>query len=127
MCTVNRSHSVEEAVTLVNQVKFIHHQAGFQLCKFHSNSKAVLEQLGEKVNSNLVNLSYDPDIERILGMFWQVSTDTFTFSLQYSKLTEELMMGNRRPTKREVLRTLMTIFDPLGLLSYFLIYAKILL
>ncbi|XP_062542267.1 uncharacterized protein LOC134210240 [Armigeres subalbatus] len=64
--------------------------------------------------------------EKVLGMWWNTTTDTFTFKLS-PKHDVELLSGVRMPTKREVLRTLMAIYDPVGLIANFLIYLKILL
>lgn len=37
----------------------------------------------------------------------------FTYSLKYAKIDNVVMTGNRNLSKREVLRALMSIFDPL--------------
>ncbi|XP_062538374.1 uncharacterized protein LOC134206663 [Armigeres subalbatus] len=63
--------------------------------------------------------------EKVLGMWWCTDTDTFTYKLS-RKHDPELLTGARKPSKREVLRTLMSIFDPLGLLSNVLIGLRIL-
>lgn len=60
-------------------------------------------------------------------MWWCQSNDSFIFKLNSAKLDPAIVNGDRKPTKREVLRTLMSIFDPLGLLANFLVYVKILL
>lgn len=39
----------------------------------------------------------------------------------------DVIQKTRRPTKREILRIVMSIFDPLGFLGYFVVRAKILL
>ncbi|XP_058828122.1 uncharacterized protein LOC131688014 [Topomyia yanbarensis] len=59
-------------------------------------------------------------------MWWNSSTDTFTFKLP-TKPGEDLLSGRCVPTKREVVRVLMSIFDPLGLLGNILMYLKILI
>lgn len=63
------SHSVDEAVTLVRDVQFIHNQVGLEMRKFRSNSHEVINQLGEKMERKPVNLSFDSNTERILGMY----------------------------------------------------------
>lgn len=37
------------------------------------------------------------------------------FILNVQRIREEIWQGDRRPTKREVLRPLMMLLDPLGL------------
>lgn len=66
--------------------------------------------------------------EKVLGMFWQIERDRFVYNINYGKFNSEVVSGKRRPTKIEVLRILMSIFDPLGFFScqVFLIYIKIL-
>lgn len=65
--------------------------------------------------------------EKILGMWWCSDTDTFTYYMKFHNIAPEIIKGTRKPTKREVLKILMTIFDPLGLIAPFVIFGKILL
>ncbi|XP_058449040.1 uncharacterized protein LOC131429001 [Malaya genurostris] len=65
--------------------------------------------------------------EKVLGTWLCTKTDIFTFKIIWDRHDRELLEGHRRPTKREVLRVLMTIYDPLGLIAPFLVYLKILL
>ena len=53
--------------------------------------------------------------------------DTFQFRINYMRLNEQLLNGSKVPTKRQLLRILMTIYDPLGLITLFTISLKILL
>jgi hypothetical protein len=55
------------------------------------------------------------------------STDSFTFTRHFVNVSEEIVSGAKRPTKREILSLLMSIFDPMGFISHFTIKAKILL
>lgn len=66
-------------------------------------------------------------VDKVLGLWWDTTDDAFTFLLKYNKSNTSILDGSEIPTKRDVLRTLMCIFDPLGLLSHILIYPKILL
>ncbi|XP_058840056.1 uncharacterized protein LOC131695546 [Topomyia yanbarensis] len=113
----------EEAIQLAREVRHVHAQAGFEIRNWISNSPVVLNALQkERIDEKSLNLA----TEKVLGLCWCTATDTFTFKLS-PKHDEDLLSGKRRPTKREVLRSLMTIFDPLGLLSHLLIFLKILL
>ncbi|XP_037040280.1 uncharacterized protein LOC119077203 [Bradysia coprophila] len=125
-------HSVEDAIKLAKDVKHINLQGGFETKNFLSNSKEVLKSIGERnVQSSNKNLNINTDLtlgtERVLGMFWNADTDSFTYSLKYTKVNQNILNGSHCPTKRELLRVLMSIFDPLGLLANFLIYPKLLL
>ncbi|XP_055632729.1 uncharacterized protein LOC129773178 [Toxorhynchites rutilus septentrionalis] len=79
----------------------------------------------EKTDGKCMNIAMELGTEKVLGMWWCTCTDTFTYKLS-PKHERELIEGRRKPTKREVLRTLMAVFDPLGLISNFLIYLKVL-
>ncbi|XP_055586245.1 uncharacterized protein LOC129738941 [Uranotaenia lowii] len=117
----------EEAVKLADEVRWIHAQGGFEIRNWLSNSSYVVKSLLEEPIVEK-NLSVGPEMstEKVLGMWWDTTTDTFTFKLS-PKHDAELLSGARIPTKREVLRTLMTVYDPMGLIGNFLIYLKILL
>lgn len=119
----------DDAIRLVREVQQIHQHGGFQIGKFLSNSMKVLEALDvpETMEEKNIVTNSNQNIERVLGMFWNTKTDCFMFSLKFTKINEEVRTGKRYPTKREILKTLMSIFDPLGLLTHFLIRLKILL
>lgn len=60
-------------------------------------------------------------------MWYQPTSGIFKFSLKYNKGDKSVLEGKRAPSKREVLRILASIYDPLGLLAYYLVHLKILL
>ncbi|XP_065075705.1 uncharacterized protein LOC135699384 [Ochlerotatus camptorhynchus] len=117
----------EEAVKLASEVRSIHSQGGFEIRNWLSNSSAVVKRLHETSTTEKdMSLCADMATEKVLGMWWDTATDSFTFRIS-PKHNVELLSGSRMPTKREVLRMLMAIYDPMGLISNFLIYLKILL
>ncbi|XP_055633870.1 uncharacterized protein LOC129774191 [Toxorhynchites rutilus septentrionalis] len=116
-----------EAIQLARDVHYVHIQAGFEMCNWLSNSPAVLAALQkEQIDEKSLSIGSKLATEKVLGMWWCTATDTLTFKLS-AKHDSDLLLGRRRPTKREVLRTLMAIFDPLGLLSHLLIFLRVLL
>uniref|UniRef100_A0AAG5DPK9 Integrase catalytic domain-containing protein n=1 Tax=Anopheles atroparvus TaxID=41427 RepID=A0AAG5DPK9_ANOAO len=116
-----------EAVTLAEEVRLIHSQGGFEIRNWISNSTTVVDRLrGQQPESSSVNLCSEPHAEKVLGMWWDTVADTFTFRPS-PKHDQTVLSGVKVPTKREVLRTLMAIYDPMGLIGNFLIYAKVLL
>ncbi|XP_062558178.1 uncharacterized protein LOC134223057 [Armigeres subalbatus] len=117
----------EEAIKLAQDVRHVHAQAGYEMRNWISNSSTVIDALnaGGEFEKNL-NLSSELATEKVLGMWWCTTSDTFTYKLS-PKHDTDLLAGKRKPTKREMLRTLMAIFDPLGLISNALIFLKILL
>ncbi|XP_074030560.1 uncharacterized protein [Leptinotarsa decemlineata] len=66
-------------------------------------------------------------LERVLGISWSPTTDDFVFILDLKKIPAEICHGEKVPTKREVLRTVMAVFDPLGFLAPLMINARILI
>ncbi|XP_062538072.1 uncharacterized protein LOC134206386 [Armigeres subalbatus] len=121
--------SEEEAAKIASEVRYVHNNGGFQLHNWRSNSATVLERLGEvqPETDKQLNLVDTAKSERVLGMLWSPSTDELSFSTQMSEEVQTLIRTTTRPTKRQILRCVMTLFDPLGLLSPFIIHGKVLI
>lgn len=120
--------SVDVAIKLAEEVKFVHSKGGFEIRNWTSNSKEVktcLQGISSEVKD--LDLSSVYDGEKVLGMCWETTPDVFVFSLRFNNVSKDILSGERAPTKREVLRLLMSVFDPLGLLSHVLIFLKILM
>lgn len=127
---LDSTNTEEEAVTIAKQVHFIHSQANFEIRNWRSNSKKVSDIMNAPSDNPMeinMNIGCEKDTEKVLGMWWNLKTDCFTYSLRFNKGNKQVLSGDRKPTKREVLRILMSVYDPLGFLSNFLIYLKILL
>ncbi|XP_062713668.1 uncharacterized protein LOC134290526 [Aedes albopictus] len=118
----------EEAIQLAKQVKKVHAEGGFEIRNWISNSKRVVDELQEKPTDEK-NLDLSPELatEKVLGMWWCTDSDMFTFKVGWDRYGRALLMGQRRPTKREMLRVLMSVFDPLGLIAQFLMFLKVVL
>ncbi|XP_062703946.1 uncharacterized protein LOC134286352 [Aedes albopictus] len=118
----------EEAIELAQQVKKVHAEGGFEIRNWVSNSKRVADSL-EKNYTEEKNLDLSTELatEKVLGMWWCTDLDTFTYKVGWSRYGRALLEGQHRPTKRQMLRVLMSVFDPLGLIAQFLMYLKILL
>lgn len=103
------------------------YQAVFEMRKWMSNSKTVLDSMNGEDRTANKNLNVDSRmaVEKTLGMWWDSTNNTFTFNLT-TIIFQEILNGQQVPTKREVLRILMTIFDLLGFLANVLMYLKIL-
>lgn len=120
-------HTIEEAIQLVRDVQHIHRHAGFELRSFNSNSPDVLRAINN--NHRDEEKALDDKItfatERVLGLYWSTELDVFTYRLTYMKINFDF--DAVAPTKREILSAVMSIFDPLGFLAHFVVFAKILL
>ncbi|XP_062710822.1 uncharacterized protein LOC134288907 [Aedes albopictus] len=121
--------TIDEAVELVKDVKFVHAQGGFDIRNFSSNSSEVLQRLGEAENVNDKSMVLDkpPDTERVLGMVWKSTVDVFTFDTTLKDDLTKLLAVGDTPTKRQVLRLVMSLFDPYGFIAHFIIHGKILM
>lgn len=117
----------QQAIKLAADVKFVHSQGGFEIRHWRSNSIKVLRALGS--TNDDVNKSFQSHLEpeKVLGMLWNASDDSFCYSVNRSRIGDDIISGAKRPTKREVLKVLMMIFDPLGLIAHFLIHLKVLM
>ena len=111
--------SVEKAIQLTRDLREVCNQGGFTLNKWVSNSTEVLETIPESHRAPLVKqLDLDrekPPLERALGIQWNIQKDTFTF---------RVAVKNRVTTRRAILSVVSSIYDPLGLLSPFILKAK---
>ncbi|KAK7898591.1 hypothetical protein WMY93_019444 [Mugilogobius chulae] len=100
------------AVDILTRTQASLAESNIRLHKFISNSRDVLKALSQEDCAAPVkdlDLSGETEsIQRSLGLLWETSTDTFTFSVS----TEPKPF-----TRRGVLSTVNSIFDPLGLLA----------
>lgn len=123
--------SEEEAIKRINEVQEIHSRGGFLICNWLSSSDAVLQHIPEKLRAKnkclQLNANNENLIERVLGLLWNAKFDCFTFSTDFNKIDKTIVSGIIRPTKRQVLKLVMSIYDPLGFLSHFIVKARILL
>ncbi|XP_073831625.1 uncharacterized protein [Musca autumnalis] len=115
----------EDAKRLADQISQIHASAGFKIRNWSSNSQAVLDHLHEN-KSSTQNPRELGCTEKILGVHWDPSKDVFQYIFKFPKLERRILDQEIIPTKREVLKVLMSIYDPLGFASLYTIDLKIL-
>ena len=136
-CSTN---SIETALEIFHKSRDILSQGGFNLRKFRTNDKALL-QLIERTNTSTMNPSYamkevmQDDLSyaqhtigptqkdnnsKVLGVNWDNENDELFFEL--SQIVELAKM--LKPTKRSLLKLAVKIFDPLGCLSVYAINLK---
>jgi len=63
---------------------------------------------------------------RVLGLWWNPTDDEFTFKFIMHKVPREILEKARRPTKRDILNVVMSVYDPLGFLGHLVFKGKIL-
>ncbi|XP_043211440.1 uncharacterized protein LOC122375923 [Amphibalanus amphitrite] len=114
--------SVQSAVQLAHGLKELCRNGSFNMTKFTSNSPEFLKQIpvgdrGKQVKS----LDLDKDelvAERVLGMKWDMECDVFTF---------QFCGGDRPVTRRGLLSTVGSVFDPRGIVAPVVLTGRLLL
>lgn len=109
--------AAEEASQLCSDLDSLLRKGGFELCKWASNDRTVLQSLQH--NEEIVELGEEEDA-KVLGLRWITATDELTFRVVQSTIPEQ-------PTKRQVLSTIAKLYDPNGYLAPVIIVAKILM
>lgn len=111
--------SDEEAVQLVKDARDLCKSGNLHLHKFVSNSKQVIASLPrEECAESAADLDFDlgqAKVERALGVQWCVSSDTFQF---------RVTVKENPFTRRGVLSTVASVFDPLGFVAPFILTGK---
>lgn len=118
-----------EAAQVTRDVVEIHRRGGFTLRKIISNSEAVVTALGSGgKDTGSVDMQLDSTINnKILGLRWRTDDDVFYFTINFPNVDKKIVEGTRKPTKRELLSAIMSVYDPFGFLCEFMLPVKILL
>lgn len=127
---VDSYDSMEEAAQTVKELQYVHAQAGFTLAGWTSNYERVLETVPEdlRAQAHTTELGGKPELlGKTLGLIWISSDDALGFNTSMNRVPPDVKILSRAPTKREALCAVMSIYDPLGLVSHFTITAKIIL
>ena len=111
--------TVKKAVNGIKQLQELCSRGGFNLTKFTSNKQEVINSIPDNkrkpnIRNELVTLGNLPE-ERALGVKWDTQNDTLGF---YIKLADKPL------TRRGLLSTLSSVYDPLGLGAPFLLKGK---
>ncbi|XP_062713078.1 uncharacterized protein LOC134290086 [Aedes albopictus] len=121
--------TVDETVRIVKEVRLIFDKAGFEIRNWQSNSDEVLRRVGVDSNDTARCFSVEKSTvaERVLGMTWDPKDDMFEFETQFREDLHPLLSGSIVPTKRQVLRVVMSHFDPIGIVATYTVHGKILI
>ena len=117
--------SKEDALERMSEIGIILSKAGFHIKEWiHAGSKRQLCMSKDQKQVHLLmgmNNDNGEITEGVLGMKWNVERDTIQFSINWEKFE------GRKSTKRHILSVINSIYDPLGILTPFIIRAKILI
>ncbi|XP_062714715.1 uncharacterized protein LOC134291230 [Aedes albopictus] len=121
--------TIEEAVQLAKDVAEVHRKADFFIRNWTSNKVQVIEQIGEvhSPTTKQFSVAKDCKLEKLLGMIWLPEEDCFSFSVWLREDMQQLLDGEVVPSKRQLLSVVMSLYDPLGLVSTFIIRGKVLI
>ena len=112
--------TVEEAKVLVPEMKALLKAGGFELAKFMSTSRKVIESVPEEDRAkSLQSVDLQDSTlpqESALGLKWNVEGDFFTYGVN---------LQEKPLTKRGLLATTASLYDPLGLVSPVLLVPKL--
>ena len=112
--------TVEEAKSLIPEMHALLQAGGFELGKFMSTSRDVIESVEESQRAkSLQNIDLHDNTlpqESALGLKWNVEGDFFTYSVN---------LQERPLTKRGLLATTASLYDPLGLVAPVLLVPKL--
>ncbi|XP_073946598.1 uncharacterized protein [Choristoneura fumiferana] len=119
-----------EAIKLINDISTVHSYGGFEMRGWTSNNKKVLlhlpkDKLSDNGESQVIN--GENKSQRTLGMLWNPTEDSLAVDVSLKNIPDDILEFRRIPTKREVLRIAMSIYDIYGILSPVTIQGKILL
>ncbi|XP_069133232.1 uncharacterized protein [Argopecten irradians] len=111
--------TIEEAVHIIDNTKEMLRRGGLRLHKFLSSSKNVLQNmpLADRAQGlkDIDVLQDQLPVERALGVQWCIESDTFQF---------RITLNDRPLTRRGVLSTLCSVYDPLGFIAPFILVGK---
>ena len=111
--------TVPEAIELIKRGTEMCTRGGFRLHKFTSNSKEVVESTAvESRAKGIKELDLIRDLlppERVLGVEWNIENDAFKFRIN---------LKDKPLTRRGILSTVSSIYDPLGFAAPFLLRGK---
>ncbi|XP_006822329.1 uncharacterized protein LOC102807461 [Saccoglossus kowalevskii] len=111
--------SPSEAIHLIESSKLLCKRGGFRLHKYISNSKEVIESISPSERAKgIQNIDLhcnELPIERTLGVQWCVELDTFQFRIE---------LKDKPFTRRGILSTVSSVFDPLGLVAPLILTGK---
>lgn len=111
--------TIAQAQQIQKQLMELCKAGSFPLQKWTSNCEELLKSNNFEAVDTTIPIEIEPSLIKILGLFWQPSTDTYHF-LSHS-------FSSNKMTKQTVLSEIAQLFDPLGLLSLIIVRAKMFL
>ena len=103
--------TIEKAVLIQSQITALLQKGGFNIRKWTSNSKALMDLIPEDLRES-GDWQLNPDATiKTLGVVWNPQKDEFRIRLDLNEFAHQKL------TKLSLLSNIATIFDPLGFLA----------
>ena len=110
---------VEEAKELIKNTKSLCQKGGFRLHEFTSNNREVMSSVPQEDPSTDTKDHHPVNditaIERALGVHWCIESDTLQF---------RIIVQDKPLSRRGILSTVSSVFDPLGLVAPFILVGR---
>ena len=112
-------HDEEKVTTVAHDVKRLCAMGGFNLTKFMSNERSLLNSFptleqGKQVKAIDLNSDHLPEA-KALGVVWIPEDDTLVVKTEATK---------RETTRRGILATISSVYDPLGIAAPFILSGR---
>lgn len=109
--------TVKEAIDIAQKVSEILLTGKMEMRKWNSNSIDVIESFPMENRAPISSVTLTGDTTTVLGLKWNPYEDELAFAYN-------LILDEKSETKREILRDIARLYDPLGLLAPVIILAK---
>lgn len=119
--------TVDEAIARIKQVAHVHQQGGFEIRGWVSNSPGLMKHLyGDEKSPEILESIKNPQyVKKILGIKWRPVSDKISLNINSKGMLQSININS--PTKRKVLKTIMSIYDPIGVLMPLIMRSRILM
>ena len=118
--SLDSAENDDQGIRLYHELKDLWAKANMQARKWVSNSSKVMAEIPEQDQAREMTISEgSTPTTKTLGLSWNSKDDVFTVPMTSPRRLQI--------TKRNVLRKIATVFDPLGFISPFVVSAKMLL
>ncbi|XP_061724856.1 uncharacterized protein LOC133530807 [Cydia pomonella] len=116
---VTGTDTLEEARELVNKTRATFTELSMNIREWTSNNKRLLKTIPKQFRSK------DTESTKVLGLTWHIGKDTL--KLRLGDVLSDTKQDNTTTTKRGILRTLASLYDPCGFAAPLILPAKLLL
>ncbi|XP_067216970.1 uncharacterized protein [Linepithema humile] len=111
--------TLNEALHIKEQTMALLQKGGFKLRKWFSNNSLLQDEC--LAIDKEIDAGNECDKTRALGVFWNCKRDTFNF------VNSNNYQSSIKPTKRNILARIASIFDPLGFLGSVIVVGKLIM